>query len=67
MSYIQERIPFKWMAPEQIGGKSGQKRIYNQQTDVWTYGITVWEIFSKGQYKIASQHSVGDIIAYYMH
>ena len=45
---FQERIPFKWMAPEQIGGEKGKRRVYNPQTDVWTYGITLWEIFSKG-------------------
>ncbi len=38
----------KWLAPEQVGLDSGEKRIYTKATDVWSYGITVWEIFSKG-------------------
>ncbi len=39
----------KWLAPEQAGLDSGEKRIYTKATDVWSYGITVWEIFSKGR------------------
>ena len=38
----------KWMAIEQLGIEEGQTRPYTEETDVWSFGVTVWEIFSKG-------------------
>ena len=32
--------PLKWMAPESIS-----KKLYSQQSDVYMFGITMWEIF----------------------
>lgn len=38
-----KQIPIKWTAPEALNfGK------YTSLCDVWSYGILVWEIFSKG-------------------
>lgn len=38
-----KQIPIKWTAPEALNfGK------YTTLCDVWSYGILVWEIFSKG-------------------
>lgn len=37
------KLPMKWMSTESM-----DRRIFSEASDVWAFGITVWELFSYG-------------------
>ena len=40
---IKLELPWKWVAPE-----AAQSRTFNKASDVWAFGITLWEMFTFG-------------------
>lgn len=46
------------MAPETLENLDRGNPVYTKETDVWSYGVTVWEIFAKGQLPRSSSISL---------
>eukprot|EP00027_Filamoeba_sp_ATCC50430_P000325 CAMPEP_0168555594 /NCGR_PEP_ID=MMETSP0413-20121227/8422_1 /TAXON_ID=136452 /ORGANISM="Filamoeba nolandi, Strain NC-AS-23-1" /LENGTH=763 /DNA_ID=CAMNT_0008586463 /DNA_START=44 /DNA_END=2335 /DNA_ORIENTATION=- len=44
MKLDTQGIPIRWTAPEVF-----EKGLYTTKSDVWSFGITLWELFSFGQ------------------
>ncbi|XP_055327169.1 platelet-derived growth factor receptor alpha-like [Paramacrobiotus metropolitanus] len=54
----QAFLPVRWMSPEAI-----TERRFSVQSDVWSFGIAVWEIFSFGEHPYANMRTdVGDVV-----
>lgn len=50
-------IPFKWLAPECL-----TELIFYTQSDVWSYGIFLWELFTLGQTPYPHVDTVKDLV-----
>lgn len=47
----QGYIPWKWMSPEVL-----EKGMVSVRSDVWSFGIVNWELFSRGKKKTIFNH-----------
>lgn len=37
-------VPLRWLSPEAI-----ESEAYSEKSDVWSFGVTVWEVFASGE------------------
>uniref|UniRef100_A0A914PFD3 Protein kinase domain-containing protein n=1 Tax=Panagrolaimus davidi TaxID=227884 RepID=A0A914PFD3_9BILA len=53
-------LPFRWLPIESFCGKES----YSTKTDVWAFGVVIWEIFERGRvpYKGMNSHGVADFL-----
>ncbi|CAI8048016.1 Fibroblast growth factor receptor, partial [Geodia barretti] len=53
------RLPFKWMALESL-----QEGVFTTKTDVWSFGVTMWEVFcgGRGPYPGVEAHTLPNLL-----
>ena len=53
----QTKVPIKWLAPESI-----HDGVYNKTTDIWSFGVLLWEIFTLGKVPYPGLNDADEIL-----
>ncbi|XP_055329168.1 receptor-like tyrosine-protein kinase kin-16 [Paramacrobiotus metropolitanus] len=58
----KEALPVRWMPPESI-----QNAVYSEKSDVWSFGVVLWEMFSLGAlpyagFRISPGNNISDFL-----
>jgi hypothetical protein len=59
--YNDKTTPNRWTAPEAIA-----YRTWNEHTDCWSYGVTMWEIFANGRVPYENKRTHEAIVQVYL-
>ncbi|CAO4376031.1 unnamed protein product [Caenorhabditis nigoni] len=43
IDFSLDKLPIKWLAPETM-----QDKVYSLKSDIWAFGVMIWEIFADG-------------------
>ncbi|XP_074555401.1 tyrosine-protein kinase receptor TYRO3 [Halichoeres trimaculatus] len=56
---VAVRVPIKWMSMESLS-----ESVYSTKSDVWSFGVTMWEILSRGRtpYPGVQNHELLDLL-----
>ena len=51
LSFVEQvtSVPLRYLAPETSDTLHCKRPTYNTKTDAWSYAITLWEMYSKGE------------------
>ena len=56
------QLPWRWMAPELL--KYTGKLNFTEKSDVWSFGVTIYEVYSLGYQPYFNRKQIQDVIDY---